>query len=286
MNAGMCAGITVLLLSIGTPQMLAGKAPERIAFSSGSLELVGWLWKPDGAGPFPAILDNHGSEKAPVGEAGAPSADGDPIPDYFVSRGYVYFFPERRGHGNSQSAGPYIMDVVRQERAKNGRESGDALMVRLLETDHISDVMAGVRYLAGRNDVQKNRIAVIGSSFGGALALLAAEHDGVAAVVDFAGGAMNWIPNPAFRTRMLTAAGRARVPVLFIQAENDFDLGPSRELWAEMTRLGKPCKMHIYPAEGQSKLDGHRFMSKRVDLWGEEVHRFITAAFSPSNAIP
>jgi hypothetical protein len=39
--------------------------PELIAFRSGDLELKGFVWKPDGAGPFPAILWNHGSEKLP-----------------------------------------------------------------------------------------------------------------------------------------------------------------------------------------------------------------------------
>ncbi|HYO80988.1 MAG TPA: alpha/beta fold hydrolase [Bryobacteraceae bacterium] len=265
------------------PHAQAGRAPERISFSNGSHELVGWLWKPDGQGPFPVILDNHGSEKTPMPEpTGPPLPDEKSIADMFLAHGYMYFYPERRGHGNSHAAGPYIMDLVRQDRARNGKDSGDALMVRLLETDHVADVLAALRYLQSRPDVRDDQVVVMGSSFGGVLALLAAEHDGFVAAVDFAGGAMNWPHNTALRTRMLAAAGHVKTPVLLIQAENDFDLGPTRELWAEMTRLGKTCKMHIYPPQGHTKRDGHRFITNGVAIWSEEVTEFIRAAVGPS----
>jgi hypothetical protein len=42
--------------------------------------------------------------------------------------------------------------------------------------------------LRARQEVQPDRLVVIASSFGG-MALLAAEHEGLAAAVDFAGGA-------------------------------------------------------------------------------------------------
>lgn len=97
---------------------------------------------------------------------------------------------------------------------------------------------------------------------------------------------MNWPHNTALRSRMLTAAARVRVPVMLIQAENDFDLGPTRELWAEMTRLGKPCRMRIYPPQGDSKVDGHAFILTGLDTWGEEVLTFIGNVFRGPRSTP
>src|SRR5436190_5692087 len=50
-----------------------GAKPELIAFPSGDLARKGFVWKPEGPGPFPAIVWNHGSEKLPgtVSLAGA-----------------------------------------------------------------------------------------------------------------------------------------------------------------------------------------------------------------------
>lgn len=42
--------------------------PEQVVFPSNRLQLQGFLWKPTGTGPFPAILWNHGSEKYPGAE--------------------------------------------------------------------------------------------------------------------------------------------------------------------------------------------------------------------------
>ena len=38
---------------------------QPVPFRSGTLNLVGFLFKPEGAGPFPAVLWNHGSERGP-----------------------------------------------------------------------------------------------------------------------------------------------------------------------------------------------------------------------------
>jgi hypothetical protein len=42
-----------------------GAKPELITFTSGDLALKGFVWKPEGPGPFPAIVWNHGSERLP-----------------------------------------------------------------------------------------------------------------------------------------------------------------------------------------------------------------------------
>jgi len=77
------------------------------------------------------------------------------------------------------------------------------------------------------------------------------------------------------RARLLEAARNAKVPVMFVQAENDFDLGPSRELFAEMTRFGKLTQIRIYPPRGRTVLDGHLFGARAPDVWGEDVLDFI-----------
>jgi dipeptidyl aminopeptidase/acylaminoacyl peptidase len=58
----LCA---LLLLALAQNISAAQSKPEEVVFPIGGRELHGFLWKPDGAGPFPAILWNHGSEKLP-----------------------------------------------------------------------------------------------------------------------------------------------------------------------------------------------------------------------------
>src|SRR5262245_19785450 len=86
---------------------------QKVTFKSGSLTLVGYRFKPDGDGPFPALIWNHGSEQDP-----ANSAQFDGIASVFVPAGYVVFAPVRRGHSDSE--GQYISDTVNAERTAKG----------------------------------------------------------------------------------------------------------------------------------------------------------------------
>jgi hypothetical protein len=71
-------------------------AIQTVNFKSGDHTLLGVLYKPEGRGPFPALIWNHGSEKAP--EAGPQFGS---VASIFVPVGYVVFAPVRRGHGSS-----------------------------------------------------------------------------------------------------------------------------------------------------------------------------------------
>ena len=53
----------VLFLLLNQNALGQSARPEMITFRSGDLELKGYLWKPSGDGPFPAVLWNHGSAK-------------------------------------------------------------------------------------------------------------------------------------------------------------------------------------------------------------------------------
>src|SRR5262245_39869905 len=67
--------------------------PEEVTFPSSNLVLHGFIYKPQGKGPFPAILYNHGSEQYPGAKP--------PLGQFFSSQGDVFFVPHRRGHGRS-----------------------------------------------------------------------------------------------------------------------------------------------------------------------------------------
>jgi hypothetical protein len=67
------------------------------------MTLHGYIYMPNGSGPFPVVLWNHGSERLP-GEEPA-------LADFYVGHGYVFFIPHRHGQGESSDAGDYIMDL-------------------------------------------------------------------------------------------------------------------------------------------------------------------------------
>ena len=77
---------------------------------------------------------------------------------------------------------------------------------------------------------------------------------------------------------MLGAVRRAAVPVMFVQAGNDYDLSPSYALAKELERLGKPYKLSIYPPYGVSIQDGHGgFCGRGTAVWGPDVLSFLAA---------
>ena len=56
----------VLSISIATfAQGAPRPAPQTVEIPSGSLRLKGLLWKPQGPGPFPAVVFNHGRSDTP-----------------------------------------------------------------------------------------------------------------------------------------------------------------------------------------------------------------------------
>src|ERR1700682_6810423 len=83
------------------PSVLA--VAETVTFPSGEITLHGVLYKPEGTGPFPAVIYNHGS--APGMMSKEAFAALGPV---FASHGWVFFGPYRRGQGLRASAGPHI----------------------------------------------------------------------------------------------------------------------------------------------------------------------------------
>jgi dienelactone hydrolase len=148
-------------------------------------------------------------------------------------------------------------------------------MVRLLETEHLDDQLAAFQWLEQQSVVDRKRIATAGNSFGGIEALLGAERIGYCAAIDASGGAESWAASPRLRALMMRAARGSRAPTFFFQAENDYDLSPSRTLSTEMKNAGRVSELKFYPAFGKSASEGHSFAWSGSAVWAADVFRFL-----------
>lgn len=250
----------------------ASTSPDTVIVRNGALDLRALLWRPEGPGPYPAVLFNHGSGTV----AERLSAQAAAVGPVFAKHGYVLLFVFRRGSGLSASLGTSATDLLDQELAANGQEARNALQVQLLETDQLSDALAGLAFLRALPEVDTRRVSVAGHSFGGSLALLLAERDtALRAAVVFGGSAVSWDRSPALRALLLRAVDETTVPVFFIQAANDYSTAPAEVLSAEMTRLGKSHRAMVYPPVGQTPAEGHDFVYLRVGTWEADVFSFL-----------
>jgi carboxymethylenebutenolidase len=151
--------------------------PETVVVPSGKLRLKAFLWKPSGAGPFPAVIFCHGSGGADAGHtAGLPITEAaEKLAPLFLKHGYAFLYLFRRGQGLSGDQGMFMQDILRREEAAKGKEARQHLQFVLASTDHLNDVMAGLSFLKAAPAIDVRRIAIAGHSFGGQLTLFAAE---------------------------------------------------------------------------------------------------------------
>jgi dienelactone hydrolase len=242
---------------------------QRVTYQNGALTLVGFLYKPNGPGPFPTVIWNHGSEPNP---GGGPQFDS--VAAVFVPAGYAVFAPTRRGHGESQ--GKYIvdtLDVFRPFRMARANE----LMVHLLETEQLDDQFAGIAYAKKLAFVDTSRMVVAGCSFGGIQTLLAAERGGgFKAAMPISPAAQTWESNSLIQKRLITAVDRITMPMLLIQPPKDASLEPAKVLGAEAKRLGKRVTVHVYPATMPDEQQVHCFGgAKGMHNWAAEAVKFF-----------
>jgi carboxymethylenebutenolidase len=252
---------------------------ELVAFTNGDIKLNGWLYKPEGStagpGPYPAVIYNHGSDKVP---GWFPE-----VARFYLKRGYVFFVPHRHGHG--RSPGDYISDVLDKYR----EQETNAVLVQKkaieLHEFYNRDVVAAVAWLKQQPFVNPDRMIMSGISYGGIQTVLSAEKGlGLKAFIPFAPAAMSWKGNPLLRERLLTAIKNAKAPVFLLQAENDYNLGPSEVLGKELNGMPKPNRSKLYPPYGETNAQGHgAFATKGSAIWGADVDAFLKAILPDRN---
>ena len=135
---------------------------EEVTFKSGDLNISGVVHRPDDMvdgerRPAVLVLHGFGSRKA-AGNVTGPA-------NMFMNWGYVVLRFDMRGCGDS-----------------------DGLFGHLLCLDQVEDTRAAITFMQSRPEVDPDRIAVVGSSFGAAVAVYTAGVDGRVAAVISSGG--------------------------------------------------------------------------------------------------
>ena len=253
------------------------KTAIQIKFPSQGLTLYGWMYRPPGEGPFPAIVWNHGSEKSP----GAHPELGK----FYTDHGYVLFLPVRHGHG--RSPGQYIGNALDDYKELVTDKKLIQKKAVDLQDAYNADVVAAVVWLRHQPYIDGEKIAVSGVSYGGIQTLLAAEKGlDCKAFIPFAPGAMSWA-NTQLQKREAEAVRRAHAPLFLIQAKNDYSIGPSEVLGPIVKEKGGQNRAKLYPAFGTTPQDGHAGFAcweEGIAIWGPDVLEFLRAAGMPGES--
>jgi dienelactone hydrolase len=266
---GAVVAATVMLVGVAT-SVGVQSAPSytEVFYPSGGLRIQAYLYRPEGDGPFPSVVYNHGSRSGRERQ----SMPFEHIGRLLTGAGYVALVSERRGYGRSDGI-TWPEDVGR----KHGR------MVARLD-EETDDVLAAVDFLRTQAFVDGKRLGVMGWSFGGIVTMFAVSRSSAFAVaVDQAGGALTWNGNPDVRAALTAAAQKSTTPTLLQVAENDRTTDSITTVAKILEKRGVPHRMVIYPpfAAGASRsfgtgAPGHMVFAERgMSVWSADVLEFL-----------
>lgn len=240
------------------------------------------ILRPQGAGPFGAIILNHGVGATVQARQAESAALFMHTASAFAQRQYAVFMPLRRGFG--ATGGAFAEDTGSCSKPDFHRGEREAA----------ADVLAAYEYARGLPYVDGSRIILAGQSAGGVASLYAAAYrpPGLAAVLAFAAGrgADPAHPGEPCAAERLAAVfeelGRAvQAPVLLHYAENDRSFGPSAsQLWFRRFKAGGGRAEYVLqPPFGA---DGHYVFTHEagIKVWLPGVERFLERHGIPFDA--
>jgi dipeptidyl aminopeptidase/acylaminoacyl peptidase len=215
---------------------------ERFTYVAGDRTVRGVFVKPDGAGPFPALLISHG-------RGGSAEAFARPRAREFVKWGFVCIGPDyaHAGQGGDQ------------------KDFG-ASAENIARATACLDLLAKLRY------VDMKRVGAFGHSMGAFLTigLAAAVPDRLQACAISAGGVA---PRDGFAAPSVATASKVRTPFLILHGSADTTVPPERSLTFKeaLDRSKVPNERFVYEGVGHGlpneKADD---VNARLKKWFEE----------------
>lgn len=237
-----------------------------------STSMVGTVFTPDGAGPFPFVVLNHGRAGSAAERARTPRWRYVEASRWLVRRGYAVFIATRRGYGATGGS-----DVETNYNCANPwyKEPMDG---------GVESVLSVIAFAKAQDFVDGRRFMVMGQSVGGLLSVGvgAANPQGLLAVINFAGGhggrpeQSPGTPCAPEKLRQVFAdAGKtSRVPALWIYTENDQYFGPahSQDWHQAFVGAGGRADFRLLPPFDS---DGHRLFVRGAKIWQPVVAAFL-----------
>jgi dienelactone hydrolase len=248
-----------------------------------TLPTIAYVVHPVGDGPFPLVVMNHGVSLNPRERGFFPLVEFRDAAMWFARRGYMVVAPSGSGYGaaalDEPGRGLYSVFYSKIGSCDNPNFRDAGLAVALID-QWIIDYMTDQRLIVPDN------VVVVGQSAGGwaAIALSSRNLPSVRAIITFAagrGGRVGGKPdNNCAPDKLVAATGEfgrtARVPMLWIYAENDTFFGPalSKKMHEAYTGAGGRAEYHMLPPFGS---DGHFLIDSAdaISLWAPLVSQFL-----------
>ncbi|KND59819.1 Dienelactone hydrolase [Candidatus Burkholderia verschuerenii] len=260
------------VLDQSLPIVANGLNESVIEVPEGDIALETTVFKPDGAGPFPMIVFNHG--KLPGNAHSQPRNRPVALACEFVRHGYVVVVPNRRGFAGS-----------------GGQYAGHGCDVEANGFAQAQDVAATVSYMSEQSYVDKTHIVVAGTSHGGLTTIAYGARDAVSApgvrgLINFSGG-LRQDECDGWQKNLVSAYGdygqNTRLPSLWLYGDNDSvwqgDL--ASRMYTAFTSHGARASMVDF---GDYKNDAHRLVGDRdgVQVWWPHVKAFLAQIGMPT----
>lgn len=243
-------------------------AGSLVYFRAGDTTLSGYLYRPEGTGPFPAVVFVRQGNK-PITEAAPPVPE---LGKFYTEKGFVLFVPMHRSAIELKAE---VKGVQIQGKAKKQK-------VELPEYSVMTkDIAAAVTWLKGQSFVNENRVAVAGQGAGAAAALLLSQQDfDVSGYIVFSPAAGIWNEKPEMQSALTEAIREAKAPIFLIQPQNDVSLAPSQILGKEINAKNRPNMVKVYAPFGSSHQNAQHFAVAGSAVWGNDVTSFLNKVFA------
>ena len=292
-GALLCALVALLSFFIGEvaygqnwnavagPKLIEERVKIPATSASGaSYSIAATILRPEGPGPFGAVVLNHGVPGSRAERLKESSELMIGAASVFARNGYVVVMPLRRGFG--ATGGEYAEDPgsCANPDYRKGEEAAS------------QDVLAAYDFARSLPYVDPWRMILAGQSAGAMVSLYAAGSNpgGLVAVLGFAAGRGG---NPTIRpgvpcaiepvAQIFETLGRqVKVPVMLHYAENDLFFNPktTRGWFERFTAGGARAEYVMQPPFGS---DGHYIFSEGERIWEPTVQRFLRTNGVPFN---